>query len=603
MEKNNFFFRREEFSRYDIKRPYYTYLGYFLVEDSEKDTYKRYPKRYPLSIYFGKDEIAVYYTNDDNLIFKIFYLYVAEGEVNQIMLAKKVEDYALMPLWPLSENLLKEEIGIYETPEESLKNNSGRLCIDPLDLQIGYFSYYYGFKLSDGRFLDINLPGSRSNVVMIENEKNLRFKYEARTGKDLREDKWELKEEKIKVTKINFSKLLLDFLFELDFANTFEDENFFHLQPHIRNNLALDALTKKCKYLMQLSRIKNDKQETQKPRLSKSFQVAEKEWLNVCRLERYKPVFASPHSLFDLPELEVTNCFLRAKIGEGRKKRRKYLMRKEDADLRNEISTFFMAKYDILSAFRILMPEWAIVLLGIAFIAIPLGDYALCDSNSWYICGLSSTVLPIAILFFLAAYYWTKKINLFKLLLPRLFLGIMLGWSIFWSTEELWKEAVIANTRKIVVVNIVLFVILFLYIFTDIRNKLFRVPDSTVRIRAFGIIFLAMLISFVQGFYVIQFKAKPMIENSGFLETMSGEEKPSIDMSLGNQNADSQADYSKYKGNLFGFRNFRSVKLFFSNECHFRYIWSVHLSQFMMSILIGVVLQLLWEDRPITQPL
>jgi len=35
----------------------------------------------------------------------------------------------------------------------------------------------------------------------------------------------------------------------------------------------------------------------------------------------------------------------------------------------------------------------------------------------------------------------------------------------------------------------------------------------------------------------------------------------------------------------------------------FYYVWSIHLSQFMVSILIGIVLQLLWEDRPITEPL
>jgi hypothetical protein len=33
------------------------------------------------------------------------------------------------------------------------------------------------------------------------------------------------------------------------------------------------------------------------------------------------------------------------------------------------------------------------------------------------------------------------------------------------------------------------------------------------------------------------------------------------------------------------------------------YIWSILFSQLVLSILMGVVLQLLWEDRPITEPL
>ena len=602
MTKGNFFFERQEFLLSDIKKAYYTYLGYFLREDRDKGIDKR---RHPISIYFGKDEIAVYYTKDDSQLLKIFSLYVAEGTINQQMLAKKVEDYAKMPLWPLSNDLIEDELG---TSGSNGPMDCGRLRVDPVLLRTGFFSSYYGFEFGEDRFSKINLPGSRSKIVEIVDEKTLRFKYgtDEESGEKLKQDEWTLKDGKIKTNKINFSKILLDFLFELDFANTFEDENFFQLQPHIQNNLVLDGLTKKCQYLLQLSKIRTFKQETQNSQLTKPFQDVEKEWLNVCRLEHYKPIFASPHSLFDAPESEVRNFIFKAKIGEGKKKRREYLTRKEDAALRNEICTFFMTKYDILSAFRILMPGWAIVLLGITLISIPLGDYILDDFN-WYVSGLSSIGLPIAGIFFLAVHYWAKRINLFKLLLPRLFLGIMLGWSVFWSTEELWKEAVITNEQKIVVVNIVLFVILFLYIFTDIRNKLVRIPDSTVIKRAFGIIFLAMLISFVQGFYVIQFKAKPMLENSGFLENKLVEEGPNIDISRGKfnnePNADSQAPNSKYDGSLFGLRNFTTVKLFSNNDCHLRYIWSVHLSQLMMSIMIGIVLQLLWEDRPITEPL
>ena len=94
MAKSNFFFQRQEFIPPEIHKPYYTYLGYFLQKDEKKGI----DERYPISIYFGKDEIAVYYTRDDNQLLKIFSLYVAEGEINQNMLSKKVEDYDLMPL-------------------------------------------------------------------------------------------------------------------------------------------------------------------------------------------------------------------------------------------------------------------------------------------------------------------------------------------------------------------------------------------------------------------------------------------------------------------------------------------------------------------------
>ena len=53
---------------------------------------------------------------------------------------------------------------------------------------------------------------------------------------------------------------------------------------------------------------------------------------------------------------------------------------------------------------------------------------------------------------------------------------------------------------------------------------------------------------------------------------------------------------------LFGINNFSIAKLSLTNTKIY-YIWSIHLSQFMVSILIGIVFQLLWEDRPITEPL
>ena len=52
---------------------------------------------------------------------------------------------------------------------------------------------------------------------------------------------------------------------------------------------------------------------------------------------------------------------------------------------------------------------------------------------------------------------------------------------------------------------------------------------------------------------------------------------------------------------LLGIENFSVAKLFTGTK--FYYVWSIHLSQFMVSILIGIVFQLLWEDRPITEPL
>ena len=51
-------------------------------------------------------------------------------------------------------------------------------------------------------------------------------------------------------------------------------------------------------------------------------------------------------------------------------------------------------------------------------------------------------------------------------------------------------------------------------------------------------------------------------------------------------------------------KNYSSIDIHFPwKTAKAIYVWSILFSQLVVSILIGVVLQLLWEDRPITEPL
>lgn len=597
MPRTNFFFKRQEFDSPEIFQPFYVYLGYYRKDSRESLHFSE--DRYPLSIYFGKDEIAIYYTRGNGQVIKVYSLYVAEGYINQGMLSKKIEDYALMPLWPISEGVLEDE----------LKN----LRIDPGLLQTGFFAIYYGFELIGDRFYRVNLPGSRSEVVHVENEKKLHFRYwkHGNVQKKEKEEEWTIKEDGITPTKINFSKILLDFLFEMDFANTFEDENFYNLQPHLQNNLVLDALTKKCRYLYELYKARDFQQETRERSLPKTFCDAERHWLNVCRLESYKSVFTSSHSLFDDPEEEVENIFFRSKIGLGRKDRRYYLKNKSDSELKNNVCTFFMRKYDIWSAFRMLMPGWALVLLPLLLLFIPLGDYFLPKEDGWYKAGMSSVVLPIGMVGFMLFYNMYKGVNLFKLLLPRLFLGIMLGWIIFRSTEELWLMALRADAAMILIVDCLVLLIIFLYIHTDIGNQMYRKKDKKVLLKSVSLMSMALLISFVMGFYVILHTAKPLLENSGFLTkkicyTSNVPDQPlCLDQFFLHTGLKDQIKHFTSPDAPIPILNYKvhDLQLLGFHVGKIRYIWSILFSQFIMAILIGIILQMIWEDRPITEPL
>jgi len=124
------------------------------------------------------------------------------------------------------------------------------------------------------------------------------------------------------------------------------------------------------------------------------------------------------------------------------------------------------------------------------------------------------------------------------------------------------------------------------------------------------------------GFYVIQFYAKPMLNHAGFLgnkrlykaqieknNALSDNSKlkekklpddPDLKDAFGHPRLNDKVKY------FFGkTENYRSVKVFSSwiDDVIMLYVWSILFSQLVASILVGIVLQLLWEDRPITEPL
>ena len=629
MKKLNFFFKRKEFKPPKVKQPFYEYLGYFVQKKDGK-------KLYPISIYFGKDEISVSFTDILGQIHKVFSLYVAEGELNQKKLSSQIENYWKMPIWPLKKDVA-----------EILEDRSGSdddvdpLRIDSQLLSSGAFCKYYGINITNKhKFTEDYLfkeRGKKKDFEIINNERRIRFPSYKKNSEEIEKEKWELKGEILTTNKINFRKILLDFLFELEFASTFEDKNFFQLQPVLQNNKVLDALTRKSTYLLELYQLKDHQQETKKPKLPLKFRKAEKEWLNICFLESYKDVFVSRKSIFQSPEEETELVLFKTRIGASSRDRSE-LFTKDDMNLRNRSATFFLRNYSIYSAFRTLLHPSVIYLLPILLLFIPFGDFCLNSLDDKeplkQLVGVSSIGIPIMMLTALIVHYSITRINLFKLLVPRLFLGIMIGWSIFWGTEELWKSTVIAEAGRIFVVNSVFFVLIYLYVFTDIRNKLVRIQEAAVLKRAAVLVLFAMLISFVQGFYVLQFQAEPMLENSGFLTSdnsklfdtknvseikdikITGIEHSRLPNSLPiaeitHEVTGSSEDHKieilesgrQGERKLLGIKNFSIAKLFTSTKLKFYYVWSIHLSQFMVSILIGIVLQLLWEDRPITEPL
>lgn len=634
MSKVNFFFQRKTYSNQKIKKPFYEYKGYFIpCVNSEA--------HYPLVLTFGKNRMDFLYREESGKTLKVFSLYMAEGDINQELLTKKIENYWKMPLWPLNQDL--------------------GLCVNSTLLSLSYFSSWNEFDYDEEceQFSTCKLfkrSIERTDNSLSDNSLTFKHQLEGNPKPAPILEVWDIckyhadNKESVYICtdKINFRKILLDFLYELDYANTFEDENFFELQVVLQNNKMLDAISRKCRYLDELYKLRNFERTNSNQSLPKQFIESEKDWLNVCFKESYSNVFASADSVFATVEHEAELATFSSVIGVGRRHRKNYF-NKRDSSIRNQLATFFLRQYSMFNAFNVLIPKTLVCFLPLLLLLIPFGDLllSLINRNSSAL-GIFSIGLPCIMMIGLSLYYPYKKINLFKLLMPRLSLGVLIGWSVFMSSGDLWKAYLMMNWQKILLLFVVLSIVLFFYIFTDIRNKLIRVKDCVIVRRTLSLILFAVIISLAQGYYVIQFFAEPIYDaDYQFLQTVNknifeqksdkkADDKTNVVKKKLSMNShilielgeikeyyksDKVEQQQEQDGPSGTFNNLKSnvtstlkswpnstrgwvydeMKTPFGFKLF--YMWPVLLTQFMLSIIIGVVLQLLWEDRPITEPL
>ena len=79
MSKTSYFFERKEFQESSLKKPsFYIYKGYYSITRQE----------HPVTLHFDRDEIVISYKDFEGRTYKVFSLYVAEGELNMESIIK-----------------------------------------------------------------------------------------------------------------------------------------------------------------------------------------------------------------------------------------------------------------------------------------------------------------------------------------------------------------------------------------------------------------------------------------------------------------------------------------------------------------------------------
>ncbi|MEO5357357.1 MAG: hypothetical protein H7844_08670 [Nitrospirae bacterium YQR-1] len=259
---------------------------------------------YPLTLYFGKNEIEIFYREAKGYTERVFTFPVMWGENNHEKFAKKIKDYWNMLAW--------------SPPQRHYFN----INIDLIPMS--YFSSWYEFNTEKNsiidRFVKLHIFRYKKNIYRKSDISiaDYRIKF-VNHHVDNKFDIWKIINNEILSCKINLRKLILDFIYESDLTSTFSDENYISLKPILHENKLFDAITKKCRYLDNLYKLK-DTHIKSSDKLPKVFLDAEKAWLNICINPQYRELFDSEDEIFHSNEDEITKIAFDALIGNCNEK-------------------------------------------------------------------------------------------------------------------------------------------------------------------------------------------------------------------------------------------------------------------------------------------
>ena len=653
-----YFFEKRDFGSSCIKKCYYAYLGCYC------NTYSESEKKYPISLYFGKDEVAFYFRGRVRACFKIteetledlglekvpsdvlerlrgiidreftvekefvdvltrtigkkqsdrfgssilkhasrgefisqkiMSWYVAEGTLNQEKLSQTIENYWKVETWPL----LEELEGMHA--DAHLKD-------------IGY-TQVFGISPS------ITDTGSNTSVP------------------------------------INLRALILDFLFEMDHTGTFEDENFFALQPMLQNNSVLDALSKQGAFLIEERRAQE--QGSTYRYMSKLHQTFF-DWLNVCIQDANRAIFESPNSVFNGVETPSTKKKAKPKKGKHRienieqivcstvfdRKRPKvkglvFQFDKGDPRLQHSVDRminalklvkrWFFLRYDLTSAERIFwavdklelfrdreckgrlserhstgLRRWVNGIRTLFYIAFFL-FFGLCIVNAFtdrarpllngYAVALVGGVGAATLITGFFAVF-RRRIGLFRLTIPRLLGGILIGQFALFTTDEAWAFVRNNPPGLLFILSPLLVGASLTYVFTEINN--FIKDRKKALQRAWQIVGIGLIESLVVGILVINLFG--IIRTEGY------------------RTGSAQASIHYEPNGMVSFRSGHALERLSIGVKRISDPWIGHLYKKIghppififlpalvfwttLALFVGVFFQLLWQDKPITEPL
>lgn len=361
-----------------------------------------------------------------------------------------------------------------------------------------------------------------------------------------------------------FKQFFEKFLSDLDESDILkQDKNY----TKIVNNPVFKILLTKKKYksIKSLNGTNNDK-------YSKHLSYLKDKWISILIDDRYKKYMTQGKYSTYLREPEF-------ELAEELKRSTDTLVEQK----KESIAKFYAKQYNLRDALKMLMQKccayYVYAVSYIVFFCLLL----LCHTSlrNDYFESILQWGFPFFILSLLVYSIFTK-LNPFPLLVPRLFFSILLGWILIVTAPELFKGGLEISMPQKIALNIVLLITVLLYLYTDIRNKLSSVFSSAEIIwRSFVVTFYAITVSFVQGFILVQLYLQNYIQ--AIVEEGKGSNIAFFQKLSSHSISKSHFDY----------HGFFDVTFYYNGEVLFSFI--------LIPVLIGIVVQTIWEDRPITE--
>lgn len=453
---------------------------------------------------------------------------------------------------------------------------------------------------------------------------------------------------------IYFRKLLLDFIYDLEHSSVFEASPYYEdIEVHLKENFVFSAISSKAAYYYnrQFYHKGNIHRNTESILVQKLAE-SEIQWLNIIRDNRAVESFRY-QKWFSIVEDEYSNVLFSKEF--PRTYWRSQLIDSSDEEyseenkiILRESARWYLRRYSFTKGMKAIFQfysrrKYLVFLLSIiTFFIIPLIFYHnnnIPDNiNDKVIASVLYLFLGIIPFVVVASFLLYRMfLPLLSALLPRLLMAITSSWLFFSTTEELVKSSFdvqILDASKIWV--FLLIIPVFAFMAVEINNMAPDINAKTLIKRMLTLIGIGFSYSLLIGLFFTNSLTETMLVRSNYLTEFYSSEVDSSEVHISKglyMKTDSSASRSHVKyselpyfltnhdsrdKDKYQYLNFVKYNISWLSSEPFRLRYEVPvfkeipsfeifpgmlIYRAIFALFIGIFIQLIFEDKPITEPL